>query len=51
MFSIQEEITVTTLFEKLDSKAAVGLAVERFYERIQNDEQNLRHYWFRIIYP
>lgn len=30
---------MTTLFEKLGGKAAVDLAVDRFYERVLNDER------------
>jgi hemoglobin len=47
MFSIQEGIIVTTLFEKLGGKGAVDLAVDRFYERVLNDER-IRHFFENV---
>lgn len=47
MFSIQEKITMTTLFEKLGGKAAVDLAVDRFYERVLNDER-IKHFFENV---
>jgi hemoglobin len=47
VFSIQEETTVTTLFEKLGGKGAVDLAVERFYERVLDDER-IRHFFENV---
>jgi len=47
MFSIQEEMTVTTLFEKLGGKGAIDLAVDRFYERVLNDER-IKHFFENV---
>lgn len=38
---------MTTLFEKLGGKAAVDLAVDRFYERVLNDER-IRHFFENV---
>ncbi len=35
---------MTTLFEKLGGKSAVDLAVDRFYERVLNDER-IKHFF------
>ena len=38
---------MTTLFEKLGGKGAVDLAVDRFYERVMNDER-IRHFFENV---
>ena len=38
---------MTTLFEKLGGKGAVDLAVDRFYERVLND-QRIKHFFENV---
>ncbi|MGF1569230.1 MAG: group 1 truncated hemoglobin [Nodosilinea sp.] len=38
---------MTTLFEKLGGKGAIDLAVDRFYERVLNDER-IKHFFENV---
>ncbi len=38
---------MTTLFEKLGGKSAIDLAVDKFYERVLNDER-IKHFFENV---
>ena len=38
---------MTTLFEKLGGENAVGLVVDKFYERVLNDER-IKHFFEHV---